>query len=149
KRVPPLSARKLASIRPAEIPTELVDGYVPGLRVRILPNGTKSWSLNVRDRNGVRRRFNVGAGLSLTEARRKAENLRKAIREGADPTTERRAARLRARAARDGIGTLEALLDGYFSNGPGAQLRRARQTKQLIKTVFAKALGLALLDLQR
>jgi integrase len=149
KRVPPLSARKLASTRPADEPTELVDGYVPGLRVRIFPTGAKSWSLNVRDSQGLRRRFDVGAGLSLTEARRKAENLRKAIREGVDPTTERREARLRARAAREGIGTLEALLDGYFSNGPGAQLRRARQTKQLIKTVFAKALSLVLLDLQR
>jgi integrase len=85
----------------------------------------------------------------LAEARRKAEDERKKIRDGADPTAERRATRQRARAARDGIGTLGALIEAYFSTGPGQHLRRARQAKQLIKTVFAKALGIAMLDLKR
>jgi integrase len=149
KRVPPLSAKALAAVRPQQRPTELVDGFVPGLRVRVHPNGTRSWSLNVRDSKGMRRRFDVGANLSLADARRKAEDLRKAIRDGADPTAERRAARLRARAAHQGVGTLEALLDTYFSSGPGAQQRRAQKTKQLIKTVFAKALRSSVLDLDR
>ena len=128
---------------------ELVDGYVPGLRVRVLPSGTRSWSLNIRDSQGIRRRFDVGAGISLAEARRKAEDLRRVVRDGADPTAERKAARQRAQAARDGIGTLAALLDNYFSTGPGAQLRRAQQAKKLIKAVFVKALGVPLLDLSR
>ena len=98
---------------------------------------------------GVRRRFDLGAGLSLAEARRKAEDLRRAVRDGVDPTAERRAARQRAQAAREGVGTSGALLDNYFSAGPGAQLRRAQQAKKLIKTVFAEALGVPLLDLQR
>jgi integrase len=136
-------------VRPKQEPIELVDGFAPGLRVRILPSGTHSWSLNVRDSKGQRRRFDVGAGLSLAEARRKAEDLRKAIRDGADPTAERRAARLRTQAARQGIGTLEALLDTYFTSGPGSRHRRTGKTKQMIKTVFAKALRSSVLDLDR
>ena len=43
KRVPALSVKTLAAARPGARPFELVDGYVPGLRVRILPTGTRTW----------------------------------------------------------------------------------------------------------
>src|SRR5437763_16273359 len=104
---------------------------------------------NIRDSQGIRRRFDLGANISLAAARRKAEDLRKAVRDGADPTAERRAVRQRARAAREGVGTLAALLDAYFNTGPGAHLRRAHQAKKLITAVFAKALNIPLLDLRR
>jgi hypothetical protein len=149
KRVAPLSVKKLASIRPGEKPIELVDGYVPGLRVRILPSGTRTWSLNIRDSKGIRRRFEVGSGLSLAEARRKAEDLRRNVRGGADPTTERRAARQRALAAKGGVGTLAALVETYFTNGPGARQRRAVKSRQQLETVFATMLNKPLLDIRR
>jgi hypothetical protein len=82
RRVPPLSVKTLASVRAGNKPIELVDGYVPGLRVRVLPSGTRAWSLNIRDSKGIRRRFDVGSGLSLSAARRTAEDLRRAIRGG-------------------------------------------------------------------
>jgi hypothetical protein len=82
KRVAPLSARTLTAVQPGAKTIELVDGFVPGLRVRIFPNGSRTWSLNIRDSSGVRRRFDVGNGLGLADARRKAEDLRGAIREG-------------------------------------------------------------------
>jgi integrase len=148
KRVDPLSAKALAAVRPSNNTIELVDGYVPGLRVRILPNGTRSWSLNIRDSKGVRRRFDVGVGHGLAEARRKAEVMRRGVREGADPTSERRAARQRAQAAREGEGTLGSLLDRYFDTGPGVQLRRAGKSKRLVRTVFDCALGRPMLDVR-
>ena len=147
KRVPPLSAKALAQVRPTDRTIELVDGYVPGLRIRILPNGTKTWSLNIRDSKGVRRRFDVGAKLGLAEARKKAEALRRAVREGADPTAQRRAARQRSQAAREGIGTLRALLGMYYTKGPGSDRRRAGRDKQLLQTVFARALDKSMHDL--
>jgi integrase len=147
KRVPPLSAKALAVVRPGSEAIELVDGFLPGLRVRILPSGTRSWSLNIRDTKGVRRRFDLGPGLGLAEARRKAERLRQAVREGSDPTTERRAARQRAQAAREGEGTLGALLDTYFATGPGGRQRRAAESKQLVQAVFSQALGKPMLDI--
>jgi len=84
KRVPPLSAAKLAKLKPDPTKTlELVDGAVPGLRIRITPAGTKTWSLNMRA-NGVMRRFEVGSELGLSDARAKALDLRKSIKEGAE-----------------------------------------------------------------
>jgi integrase len=149
KRVPPLSAKALAAVKPSSTTIELVDGYVPGLRVRVLPNGTHSWSLNIRDGKGVRRRFEVGSGLGLSAARGKAEDLRRSIRAGGDPTAERRAAHRRAAAARENVGTLRGLLGHYFTNGPGAKTRSSAKSKQRIETVFARLLGTPLLDLER
>ena len=149
RRVAALSVKRLASVRPGQRPIELVDGYVPGLRIRILPSGTRAWSLNIRDSKGVRRRFEVGSGLSLAEARRKAEDLRRNIRGGADPTTERRAARQRALAAKGGVGTLAALVEAYFTNGPGARQRRAAKSRQQLEAVFAVVLNKPLLDIAR
>jgi hypothetical protein len=150
RRVPPLSVKTLASVRPCEKKTiELVDGYVPGLRIRVLPSGTRTWSLNIRDSKGVRRRFDVGAGLGLAEARRKAEELRRTVRGGADPTTQRRAARQRAQAAREGIGTFGALIGSYFTNGPGARQRRAVHSKKQLEAVFGKVLDKPVLDIGR
>ncbi len=99
RRAPPLSAKALAAVRAGSKPIEKVDGQVPGLRVRIMPSGERVWSLSVRDSKGERRRFAVGTALSLAEARRKAEELRRDIRDGADPTSERRAARQRTKDA--------------------------------------------------
>jgi integrase len=147
RRVAPLSVKRLALVRPGPRPIELVDGYVPGLRIRILPSGTRAWSLNIRDSKGVRRRFEVGSGLSLAEARRKAEDLRRDVRGGADPTTERRAARQRAVAAKGGVGTLAALVRSYFTNGPGARQRRAAKSRQQLETVFASVLNKPSLDI--
>jgi integrase len=149
KRVPPLSHQALAALRPGECPIELTDGYVPGLRVRKLPSGTITWSLNMRDSKGVRRRFQVGSGLGLREARRKAEDLRRSVRDGADPTTTRRSARQRTQAARDGVGTLGTLIETYFTNGPGAQQRRAAKSKRQLETVFDRALAKPVLDIER
>jgi integrase len=149
KRVPPLSAKMLATIRPSKTTIELPDGQHPGLWLRILPRGTWRWSLNICDSRGVRRRFDVGTDLSLREARKSAEELRRAIREGADPTNDRRAIRQRVQAARQGQGTLRALLETYFTSGHGSQQRRAKKSKRLVQTVFARALNTPALDLTR
>jgi hypothetical protein len=68
KRVPALSAKRLAATRPTDEPIELIDGFLPGLSVRILPTGTRTWSLNIRDSKDVRRRFSLGSGLSISDA---------------------------------------------------------------------------------
>lgn len=149
KRVPPLSAKNLEAIRPSTKAIELSDGYVPGLRVRILPTGQRSWSLNIHDSTGKRARFHVGSGLGLAEARRKGEEIRRAVQNGENPTAQKRAARRRAQDAQNGIGTLGALIEMYFTTGPGSQNRRSAKNKQLLKTVFQDVLGVPLLDLQR
>jgi len=99
-----------------------------------------TWSLNIRDARGNRRRFDVGSGLGLAAARDKAEKLRHQIRDGKDPTAEKKADRDRARAAQTGIGTLGSVIGSYFSIGPGKLLDSRRDQERRIRHVFAKHL---------
>lgn len=137
RRVPPLSAATLTKFKPDPVKVlELVDGAVPGLRVRITPAGTRSWSLNIRAQ-GKMRRFDVGQGLGLSDARLKAEDLRRRIKEGADPTAEKRTSRHRTNLASQGIGTFGAMVETYFRTGQGAGLSTKDDQLRRIRSVFA------------
>ena len=154
KRVPPLTAAAVAKIKPDPLRTlEFVDGDVPGLRLRVTPKGTRTWSLNIRA-SGVMRRFEVGAGLGLAEARVRAKGIRQRVADGADPTAEKREIRARAVSAKLGIGTFGAAVEAYFSAGNGAGLKTKTEQLQRIKSVFKGHLnrpGMEVLpsDLQR
>ena len=141
RRVPPLSAVTLTKFKPDPVKVlELVDGAVPGLRVRITPAGTRSWSLNIRAQ-GKMRRFDVGQGLGLSDARLKAEDLRRRIKEGADPTAEKRTSRHRTHLASQGIGTFGAMVETYFRMGQGAGLTTKDDQLRRIRSVFAAHLN--------
>lgn len=141
KRVDPLTSAKIRSLKPGNTTTELVDGHVPGLRVRMTPNGVKTWSLNIRDAKGQRRRFDVGRDLGLREARDRASEIRQQVRSGADPTAERRASKLRSEAAKSGTGTFGSVVADYFASGNGSLLHSRAEQKRRIRNVFAKHLG--------
>src|SRR6266516_2256375 len=141
KRVPPLSSARIKNLKPSRLKTvELIDGAVPGLRVRMSPSGLMTWSLNVRDAKGNRRRFDVGPGLGLAAARERAEKLRWQIRDGRDPTAEKKADRERAKAAQAGIGTFGSVIASYFNIGPGKLLDSCSEQERRIRHVFAKHL---------
>lgn len=146
KRVPPLTSMQVEKLKPDPSKTvELIDGFVPGLRLRVTPAGTKSWSLNVRA-SGIMRRFDVGTGLGLADARKKATDLKRRIQEGADPTAERRASRKRAGDAKKGVGTFGAMVEEYYASGPGAGLRSKPDQLKRIRSVFAPLLNIPALD---
>ena len=148
KRVPPLTALQISKIKPHLYRTlELVDGAVPGLRLRVSPSGGKSWSLAMRA-NGVMRRFEVGSGLSLADARKKAEELRFSIKGGADPTAEKRIARLKALSAVEGIGTFGSVIDAYFTIGNGAGLKTGKVQQQHLRSFFKSMLSRPAIDLR-
>lgn len=138
KRVAPLTARHVANIKRGE---ELVDGQIPGLRARMSSSGRLTWSLNIRDRSGVRRRFDVGQSLGLAQARSRAEEIRRSVRLGGNPTRERREERERAKAAQQGVGSFASVIDAYFATGPGKNhLTKNEQLKRL-KSVFSAHLS--------
>jgi integrase len=153
RRIQPLTAKGLEAVRLRGMEViELGDGLVPGLRVRITPGG-RFWSLNIRNANGDRRRFDVGSNLALAEARRRAETLKQAIKQGSDPTADRREARQRAKNAKAGIGTFASVIAAYFERGEGASLRTKDKQVALIRHVFGQqlartAIDLTVLDLQ-
>jgi integrase len=135
-----LSSAQIRNLKAGKNTVELVDGAVPGLRVRMTPNGVMSWSLNVRDAKGERRRFDVGRDLGLAAAREKALDLRRQIHDGADPTASKRAARARASDARSGIGTFGSVIATYFEAGPGSLLHSRNEQQRRIRNVFARHL---------
>ena len=120
KRVEPLNAKQFEKWRRHPDPdrvSELVDGAVPGLRVCLTQIGTMTWSLSARI-NGECRRLNIGEGLGLAKARRKAEEARQQIADGKDPGAAEVAARDRRRAAARGHGTLGSVIAGYYRIWP-------------------------------
>ncbi len=139
RRIQPLTAKRLDAVHPrdAEV-VELGDGLLPGLRVRISQGG-RYWSLNIRNAKGERRRFDVGDNISLAEARRRAEQIKHAVKQGGDPTGERRDARRRVRDAKAGIGTFGSVINAYF-DGDGASLRTKGEQRARIRHVFTKHL---------
>ena len=128
KRIQPLTAKGLDAVRPRDGEViELGDGLLPGLRVRVSVGG-RFWSLNIRNAKGERRRFDVGDNLTLAEARRRAETLKQEIKQGSDPTGERREARQRSKNAKAGIGTFGSVIEAYFDREMGGRcgLRTSR-----------------------
>ncbi len=121
---------------------DLSDAALPGLRLRLAAGGAATWALACRDPHGRMRRFPLGRfpAMGLAEARDKARALRVRVRAGEDPVAERRRMRALGRDAKEGIGTLAALLDLY-GRGPGAALKSWDDARRRIRTVFATHLG--------
>src|SRR5689334_2888874 len=94
---------------------DLSDATLPGLRLRLTANGGRSWVLACRDTLGRMRRFPLGEypTMGIADARKAARAMRAEVRKGADPVAERKRQRVIGHEARDGVGTLAALLDLY------------------------------------
>ena len=94
------------------------------------------------------RRFDVGRSLGLAEARLKAEDLRRKIKDGADPTAEKRTRHQRTQLASQGIGTFNAIVEAYFTTGQGAGLSTKDDQLRRIRSVFAAHLSRTALDVK-
>ena len=81
------------------------------------------------------RRFTLGP-MGLAEARQKALETRAGVHGGNDPTAAKKAVRERAAQARENIGTLDAIVESYFSKGPGRERRTKTEMQRMIKAVF-------------
>ncbi len=129
---------------------DLADARQPGLRLRVTPAGTATWVLACRDRAGRMRRFTLGRypGLGIGQARAAARETYHLVRNfGADPVAERRQERAKAAAAKDGNGTLAALLDLY-ERQRGGMLRSWPVYRRTIRRVFGAFLSQPLADLR-
>lgn len=104
--------RELYALRASEARYERAVTKARGLSVLVYPNGCKSFVLRYAAESGARRRLPLGdyPGLSLADARLKAQALRAEIVGGRDPAAERAASRAEARMGE----TLEELSQNYF-----------------------------------
>ena len=134
---------------------DLADAGCPGLRLRLTPAGAATWVLACRDRQGRMRRFPLGSypGKGISDARSEARALHTRVKQdGADPVAERRRERAMGAAAREGVGTLAALLDIYGEKRGNAQKAWAETRKRIdlvCKPLLAKPVAaLAASDFQ-
>jgi integrase len=132
------AARKAAE---AKKRVELVDKGHAGLRLRVTPTGGKTWVLACRDPLGRMRRFPLGnhPKMGLADARDAARTMWATVRAGADPVEEARRKRAIGRDAREGVGTLEALI-GLYAKKRGASLKSWPEAKRRIESVFVHLL---------
>lgn len=135
---------------------DLADAAQEGLRLRLTASGNASWVLACRDPQGRMRRFPLGGwpAISISVARDKARAMRVKVREGADPVAEARKLRAIGRDAKQGIGTLGALLDLYGGPvakqrenetkariiGPGRDLKTWAEARRKVEIVFSALL---------
>jgi integrase len=91
-----LTDKQINALKPEAKSRKYFDGG--GMYLEVSPSGGKLWRLKYRV-NGVEKRISLGAypEVSLKEARDKAYELRKTVREGLDPSVERRRAKVRSR----------------------------------------------------
>ena len=121
---------------------DLSDAALPGLRLRLTAAGSRTWVLACRDTFGRMRRFTLGEypTMGIADAREAARCMRAEVRKGADPVADSKRQRAIGRQARDGIGTLSALLDLY-ARQRGEQLKSWVECRRRIDSVFAPFLN--------
>ncbi|SKA25734.1 phage integrase [Vibrio cincinnatiensis] len=86
RQTKPLTATEVKNAKPKEKEYSLVDGQ--GLKLRVLPSGSKQWQLNYyRPTNGKRANLNLGRypDVSLVQARKSALEARGLIAQRIDP----------------------------------------------------------------
>jgi integrase len=89
-----LTDRYIASIKAGTARVEYIDEKVPGLALRVTPNGAKSWTVRYRHR-GRLRRVTLGSVsvISLAKARERVRDLLHDASKGVDVATEKQAGR--------------------------------------------------------
>ncbi len=85
---------------------ELSDGQTPGLRLVVHPTGAMSWAYRYKAIDGTQKKLTLGpyakrkgAGLTLSEARRKAQEAQRRRVEGIDPANAKKIERQQQAAA--------------------------------------------------
>jgi integrase len=87
---------------PSSKPTYIYDRDVPGLAIRVMPSGVRTFVV-VKKIAGKAQRITLGRwpGLRLADARRAAARINGEIAAGGDPVAQRKAARVRAQTCND------------------------------------------------
>lgn len=92
RRTEPLTDKTIKNAKPSDKPRRLFDGG--GLHLLINPDGSKYWRLKYL-LHGKEKRIGLGVypDVSLAEARKKAAEERRKLKDGNDPAAERKAAK--------------------------------------------------------
>lgn len=120
---------------------EIWDAMTPGLCLRVTDKGVKSWVLRYRTPDGRQPRLKIGDAkrTSLRAARLEAGRLKDLIDKGADPQSEKRAAR--AQAQTQTIRTFADLLEAYWLACSSGEWKPRKKRKRESTLAFEKRLA--------
>ena len=122
----PLTDTAIRNAKPRAKSYKLTDGA--GLYLEVMPNGSRYWRMRYRvTGKDTRLAFGVYPEVSLSEARQRRDDVRRALRDGRDPAAERKADKVRA--ALSGETTFEGVAGQWL----------ASQKKSMAPITYAKA----------
>ena len=138
-----LTDRYLQTLKPPAVGRlVIVDSEAKGLTLRLTVGGVKSWSVRYRVRGQPQRTFTLPSRYpttSLAEARRRAEAIRAAARDGRDlPDEEERAAEAREKAAASAR-TVRELAAEFIESYAKTNHRRWKSPSENRQPYFAPA----------
>lgn len=109
----PLTDKECKNAAPKAKPYKLAAGN--GLYLEIMPNGSRYWRWKYRILN-IEKRLAIGVypGVSLAEARQAADDARKMLREGQDPSQHKKEAKQKAKL--NAANSFEALAKEWYDN---------------------------------
>jgi integrase len=130
-----LSDRKIKDATPKAEPYRLNDDLLPGLAVRVYPGGQKTFSLRYYNSAGSRRELKIGTTdeLSIDDARRIGRDALLKVREGQDPSADRRDLRSSP--------TLDDLRDRYMEEHAKPRKRSWKNDDALWRHHLSPAFG--------
>ncbi|OIQ35224.1 MAG: integrase [Roseobacter sp. MedPE-SWchi] len=139
----PRQAKELKALqvkRLTQLGRHAVGGTPPGLCLNITETGAKSWIFRVTI--GASRRH-IGLGsypeVSLAEAREKALNMKREIRDGNDPVAERQAARAALAVEKEHRTTFEEAFNSFYETKVQGELKNTKHIKQWRSTLTTYA----------
>jgi integrase len=135
--MPPLSASAVSNAKPRDKAYKLADAG--GLYLQVMPNGSRYWRWKYR-LGGLEKRLAIGVfpDVTLGQARAARDRARLLVREGRDPSAEkRRAKQARAAAAVD---TFEAIGREWLASQDVAEVT-ATKSRWVLETFLFPDLG--------
>ncbi|MEJ7928280.1 integrase arm-type DNA-binding domain-containing protein [Sphingobium sp. AN641] len=132
----------IRNAKPREKSYKLADSL--GLFLLVTPSGGKLWKLKFRV-DGLEKKLSLGSypDVSLTEARKKRDDARKALAAGTDPALEKRLAKLRRRE--DVANTFSVIAREFFekraSDGDKAWSAATLQKNEWLHGLLAPTIG--------
>lgn len=142
----------LTALAPAAHRYEVRDSEERGLRLRVTPNGVKTFTLFYRRADGALVRYTVGryGDLTVKEARDEAKRIKGQAKNtsAADPATAKKQRRAEGQRKRR-VATLRKFLEGEFKAHITTEQRSGGETARRIAATFPDYLDKPLTDITR